>query len=110
VLVSIEPKFAGRVSPDMPVFIYAREEGGKGPPLAVVRRRVADLPLTVALDDSQSMLPDRKLSSVDRWIITARVARQGSAETRSGDVIAEVTVRREQLGKPVPLLINRSIP
>jgi cytochrome c-type biogenesis protein CcmH len=110
VQVSLDPKLMAQVSPDMPVFLYARVPGQGGPPLAVMRKRVSELPLSVALDDSLSMLPERKLSSVDYWTITARIARQGSAEGRSGDLFAEATLRREELPAPVKLVINRQLP
>jgi cytochrome c-type biogenesis protein CcmH len=110
VQVTLDPQLASRVTGEMPVFIYARAGGQGGPPLAVVRRSVAELPLTVVLDDSQSMLPERKLSSVDQWTITARVARQGSAESRSGDLVADTVVTRGQLPGPILLRIDRSVP
>ena len=109
VQVTLDPQLASRVTGEMPVFIYARAGGQGGPPLAVVRRSVAELPLTVVLDDSQSMLPERKLSSVDQWTITARVARQGSAESRSGDLVADTVVTRGQLPGPILLRIDRSV-
>lgn len=108
--VKLDPQLADHVTGDMPVFIYARAAGRGGPPLAVARRRVADLPLSVVLDDSQSMLPDRKLSSVDRWTIQARIAHQGGAERRSGDLYAETEIGRPQLTAPVRLTINRIVP
>jgi cytochrome c-type biogenesis protein CcmH len=110
VMVQLEPRFADQVTADMPLFVYARAMGQGGPPLVAVRRLVSELPLTITLDDSQSMLPNRKLSSADRWTITARIARQGSAETRSGDLAAEATVSRNQIQNPVRLVIDRALP
>ena len=110
VQVTLDPNFKGRVKSEMSVFIYARAVGQGGAPLAAARHRVSELPLAIVLDDSQSMLPGRKLSSVDRWTITARIALQGSAETSSGDLIAEAVVTRQQLADPVRLTINRVIP
>ncbi|HXG27691.1 MAG TPA: c-type cytochrome biogenesis protein CcmI, partial [Nevskiales bacterium] len=109
--VELDPRLAARVSADMPLFVYARAAGVQGgPPLAVTRRRAGELPLELVLDDSHSMLPERKLSSARRWTLTARIARQGSAETRSGDLLAEQAVTREQLREPVRLTIDRTVP
>jgi cytochrome c-type biogenesis protein CcmH len=109
--VELDPRLAARVSADMPLFVYARAAGEQGgPPLAVTRRRAGELPLELVLDDSHSMLPERKLSSARGWTLTARIARQGSAETRSGDLLAEQPVTREQLREPVRLTIDRVVP
>jgi cytochrome c-type biogenesis protein CcmH len=109
--VGLDPRVAARVSPDMAVFVYARDADTQGgPPLAVTRRRAGELPLALALDDSHSMLPERKLSSARHWVLTARIARQGSAETRSGDLLAEEIVTRDQLREPVHLTIERVVP
>lgn len=111
--ISLAAEFSAEVSDDMPVFIYARDAraaGQKGPPLAVLRRRVADLPLSIHLSDEHSMLPDRKLSSVNAWTITARVARQGSAESRSGDLFVETQVQRAELAKTLRLTIDKKLP
>jgi cytochrome c-type biogenesis protein CcmH len=108
--VSLSPSLARQVPAETPVFIYARAKDAKGPPLAVIRRQFSELPLTIQLDDSLSMLPDRKLSSVDQWAVTARVALQGTAETQSGDLIVEEHVTREQLGKAINLVIDRVVP
>lgn len=110
VAVRLEARLADQVDGGMPVFVYARAAGQGGPPLVAVRRLASELPLTITLDDSQSMLPNRKLSSADRWTITARIARQGSAETRSGDLLAEATIARAQLQNPVRLVIDRVLP
>ncbi len=110
VIVRLDPRLADQVDDGMPVFIYARAAGQGGPPLVAVRRQASDLPLTITLDDSQSMLPNRKLSSVDHWTITARIARQGSAESRSGDLLNETTVRRDQLPNPLLLVIDQVQP
>lgn len=108
--ISLSPSLNRQVPAETPVFIYARTAGAKGPPLAVIRRQFSELPLAIQLDDSHSMLPDRKLSSVDQWAVTARVALQGTAETQSGDLIAEKLVTRNQLGKPISLVMDRVVP
>jgi len=110
--ISLAPEFSAAVSADMPVFIYARDAqtGQKGPPLAALRQRVADLPITLRLGDEHSMLPSRKLSSVDAWSITARIARQGSAESRSGDLYAESQLRRADLSQTTRLRIDQKVP
>lgn len=110
VKVSLASGLQAQAEPGMALFVYARAPGQAGPPLAASRHQVAELPLYITLDDSLAMLPDRKLSSVDRWVITARISRQGSAETRSGDLLGEREVTRAQLSAPVQLQIDRVVP
>lgn len=108
--LKLDPALTGRVTADMPVFVYARAPGQDGPPLAAIRKQVSELPLTVVLDDAASMLAERKLSSVDRWRVTARIARQGSAQTQSGDLLGQVTVTRAQLTQTIELTIDNISP
>jgi cytochrome c-type biogenesis protein CcmH len=66
--------------------VGARAADGPRMPLAVVRSRVKDLPLRFALDDSQAMAPQMKLSGFPKVIVTARISRSGNAMPQSGDL------------------------
>lgn len=70
------------------LFIYARSPQG-GPPLAVERHSIADLPLTVTLDASDAMLPSRKVDTETAMVIGARISRSGQALPQSGDLQGE---------------------
>lgn len=83
--VSLKPGLAGQLGPDATVFIFARAPGGSKMPLAILRRKVGELPLDFTLDDSQAMSPAARLSSVPRVIIGARVSRSGQAAATPGD-------------------------
>ena len=87
--VSILPEFLDSVAPDTPVFIYARATEGPPMPLAVIRKRVSDLPLTVRLDDSLAMMPALKLSSFSNVTVGARVSMSGDPIAQSGDPFGE---------------------
>jgi cytochrome c-type biogenesis protein CcmH len=86
VTVSLSPALAGKAAPDDVVFIFARPTSGPRMPLAIVRKQVRDLPVTVALDDSQGMSPTMKLSSAPEVIVVARVTKSGMADARDGDL------------------------
>jgi len=62
--VSLAPALAAQVRPDDVLFIIARPDDGSRAPAAVLRKRVADLPLSFTLDDSMAMMPERTVSSV----------------------------------------------
>lgn len=55
-------------------------------PLAILTAKVRDLPMDFILDDSLSMSPQLKLSSVRRVVVTARISRSGSATPQPGDL------------------------
>ena len=93
--VSLSPALAAKASPDDLVFIFARPAQGPKMPLAVMRKKVKDLPATFSLDDSMAMAPEMKISNFAEIVIGARVAKSGNAAPQSGDL--------EGFSKPVKL-------
>lgn len=92
--VSLDPELSSLVTPDMTVFIYARPVGGRMP-LAAKRLTVADLPLTVVLDDSTAMSPQAKLSGAETVELVARISASGQPTPQPGDlsgIISSVAV------------------
>lgn len=88
--VSLDPAVAAQVSPDDVVYVYAKSPTGPPMPLAVLKLRVADLPLLVTLDDSTAMMPNHKLSLQSRVIVGARVSLGGGPVAQPGDFYIEV--------------------
>jgi cytochrome c-type biogenesis protein CcmH len=91
--VSLAPALAGKASPEDTVFIFARAEKGPPMPLAVLRKRVRDLPAQFSLDDSMAMAPQLRLSSQPKVVVGARISKSGSATPQAGDL--------EGLSRPV---------
>ena len=75
----------GQVKPDDVVFVFARRAQGPGMPLAVMRARVRDLPLSFTLDDSMAMPGGPRLSSAQEVVVGARISPSGQATPSSGD-------------------------
>ncbi len=84
--VKLSPKLAAKVSPTDTVFIFARAAAGPPMPLAVVRKRVRDLPASFSLDDSMAMAAGMTLSAHPKVIIGARVSKSGNAMPQPGDL------------------------
>jgi cytochrome c-type biogenesis protein CcmH len=68
------------------VFIFARPAEGPRMPLAVMRKRVRDLPTAFTLDDSMAMTPAAKLSNYAQFVVGARVSKSGSPAPQPGDL------------------------
>ena len=86
--VSLAPALKDRVASDDTVFVFARAADGPRMPLAILRKRVKDLPLQFTLDDSMAMSADAKLSSAARVIVGARISKSGNAMPQKGDLQA----------------------
>jgi len=110
VQVSVSPAQLGRVGASAPVFIFLRDAGTPGPPLAVLRRQASDLPLDLQISDADVMLPGRSLAAVETATVVARVANGGDPIARPGDLYGEGRWQRtDAAGAPVTILIDRVV-
>ena len=89
VAVSLAEPLKSKANPNQNLFIYAKAAAGPPMPLAVKRLRVADLPITVTLDDSLAMTPEMRLSGFPQVMVGARVSTSGQAIPQSGDLEGE---------------------
>lgn len=105
--VSVAPELASGIQPGDVLFVFAQDPAGPPMPLAVQRLPAAELPLRTTLDDSNSLMPTKKLSAVDRWRIVARISRTGSATPSPGDLEGSAEVGRADAGRPVRVVVSR---
>ncbi len=107
--ISLESALTGQVKEGAVMFVFARQPGVAGPPLAVVRRPVGSWPLSLSISDADSMVPGRSMGGLAEIAITARIANDGEALPASGDLYGEATWRP---GAPAPLAIriDRALP
>lgn len=92
---AVPPAVSGRIElvgalqaqakPDDVVFVFARGAQGPGMPLAVMRSRVRDLPLSFTLDDSMAMPGGPRLSTAREVVVGARISKSGQATPSPGD-------------------------
>lgn len=87
-VVSLDANLKTRAAPEDNVFIFARnaDTPQAGMPLAILRHRVADLPVRFDLSDNNAMSPEAKLSTAAKVIITARISKSGDARAQAGDL------------------------
>lgn len=88
--VSLSPSLASKVKPDDTVFIFARAAQGPRMPLAILKRKVSELPITFKLDDSTAMSDDLKLSKFANVVVAARVSASGNAMPQPGDLLGQL--------------------
>lgn len=88
--VSLAPTLQKSVKPADTVFIYAQALSGLKMPIAIVRKQVADLPVTVNLNDTMAMMPEVKLSNFDKVKLLARISKSGNAMTQAGDLLGVI--------------------
>ncbi|MDD1628243.1 MAG: c-type cytochrome biogenesis protein CcmI [Methylococcaceae bacterium] len=90
VQVSLAPELQKSTSPGDTVFVYAQALSGPKMPLAIVRKQVSDLPLTVSLNDTMAMMPNMKLSNFTQVKLLARISKSGNAISQPGDLIGVI--------------------
>jgi cytochrome c-type biogenesis protein CcmH len=110
VTVSLDPALTQQAAADDTVFVFARAAQGPKMPLAIVRKQVKDLPVTVTLDDSLAMTPAMVLSNFPEVTVGARVSKSGQAMPQSGDLQGLVTPVASKGDQSVDLTINATVP
>lgn len=89
--ISIAPALQGRLTHGAPLFVFAREPGSSGPPLAAKRLTSAAIGTRVRLSSADSMVPGRVLVNGHRVSITARISFSGQPLPVAGDLYGELT-------------------
>ena len=111
VQVDVQEGLADDLSPDTPIFIYAKAANGPPMPLAVVRLSLSELPVTVELTDQQAMIESMTLSSFDEVVVGARISKTGNPIAQSGDLFSESdVVRTKELTSTMILTISGVVP
>ena len=89
--VTLAPALKARLKGEVPLFLFAREPGGQGPPLAAKRLTTAALGTRIKLSTADSMIPGRVLVGGRTVSITARVSFSGQPLPAAGDLYGEVS-------------------
>ncbi len=110
VTVDIAPELKAKIGASDVLFVFARAAEGPRMPLAIQRLSASSLPVTVTLDDSTSMMPALKLSTVPQVVVGARVSKSGQATPQSGDFETLSAPIANTHSEPLTLTIDRVVP
>ena len=107
--VSLDPKFKGKVRPSDTLFVYAKAAQGPAMPLAIARLTAAQLPASVTLNDSMSMMPNLTISKFGQIVLGARISRSGNAAPQKGDYQTVSAALANSRAAPIRLTIDRLV-
>lgn len=107
--VALAPALASKASAGETLFIVAKSVDSPGIPVAVFRGSVGSWPLKFSLDDSQSMMPGRTLSTAGRVTIEARISPKGQPLPSSGDLQGSTGPINPADRTPLKITIDRVI-
>ncbi len=107
--IELDAALARRTASGLTLFIYAKQPGKSGPPLAVMRVTADRWPVSFVLDDSNAMVPGQKLSNATTVLIEARVSRSGDALPRPGDLVGSAPGVDPRAGRAIKISIDREI-
>jgi cytochrome c-type biogenesis protein CcmH len=88
--ISIAPALKARLTQEAPLFVFARDPGAQGPPLAAKRLTSAAIGTQIQLTSADSMIPSRVLVNGRTVSITARVSFSGQPLPAKGDLYGEL--------------------
>lgn len=108
--VDLDPALRDRTRPSQTVFIFAKAASGPPMPLAVVRKTVADLPVTVTLDETQAMMPQLSLASFEQVTVGARISSSGQPTSQPGDLEGESEPVSSDTSQTIDITIDRVVP
>ncbi len=107
--VSLAPAMAGRLPQQGVLFISVTD--GKNPlPVAVKTLPLSRFPLSLSVDDSNAMIPERLLSAQRQLKVRVRLSLDGTAEAKPGDWFGESAVQDFNGAGRITVQIDQQVP
>jgi cytochrome c-type biogenesis protein CcmH len=104
--VSLAFRLLNKANGDDDVFIYATAIDGSLMPLAILRKKVRELPVQVTLDDSMALIPSNKLSDHKQVQVIARISKNANTKSAPGDLIGSLDSIQTNSNQSIELIIN----
>ncbi|MDN0119925.1 c-type cytochrome biogenesis protein CcmI [Yersinia frederiksenii] len=104
---------AAQKLPQQGMLVISVTDGANPVPVAVKQLPLSRFPLSVVLDDSNAMMPERLLSSLQQVNVRARISLDGTANSQSGDWFGESGVQNfgaKEQPQTIHVQINKQIP
>ncbi|MBW3696402.1 c-type cytochrome biogenesis protein CcmI [Vibrio sp. T187] len=105
VAVTLDLADTVNADPNSVLIVSVHGADGSPMPIAAARYPLGSFPRTVVLDDGNSMMEGRNLSSLESLMVRARLDSDGNVATRDGDWYGESEVVK--LGEPVTINIEK---
>jgi cytochrome c-type biogenesis protein CcmH len=86
--IELSPQLSKSALDAAPLFVFVRDPGQPGPPLAA-KRLASRFPQTVELTPADSMVPGRAFAAGQKVQVVARIARSGNPVAGRGDPFGE---------------------
>lgn len=91
--VSVARELKDKLPTDAYLFVFAQDASGEvRMPAAVVKTRLATLPVQIELSDSNAMMPDYTLSKLRSARLVARISLDENVATAQGELQGEVVI------------------
>jgi cytochrome c-type biogenesis protein CcmI len=107
--VTLTAKAEKMLPPDGVLYISV-SDGASPVPVAVKRMPLSHFPLSLTLDDSNAMMPDRLLSAQHQVEVRVRISRDGSANPQPGDWLGQSAVTPWDGHQSIAVEINKQLP
>ncbi|KGD72347.1 cytochrome C [Tatumella morbirosei] len=107
--IAIAPAAEKMLTPNGILYISVTD-GVSPVPVAVKRLPLSHFPLTITLDDSNAMMPERLLSAQHTIQVRARISRNGAANPQSGDWFGQTDKIQYNGQQTVAVEINQQQP
>ncbi|HWK54833.1 MAG TPA: c-type cytochrome biogenesis protein CcmI [Hyphomicrobiales bacterium] len=107
--IDIAPEFKDSLDEYAGLFVYVRNPAAMGMPIVAQNLEIPDFPLTLTLDDSNTMM-GMTLGSAPELLAGARLSRSGQATRQAGDLQTESTpFKLDELEGPLMLTIDQVV-
>jgi cytochrome c-type biogenesis protein CcmI len=91
--IALDKMLNGKLPKDGYLFVFAQDASGAvRMPAAVVKTRLAELPISIELSDANAMMPTYKLSQLTEARLVARISADENVATASGELQGEIVV------------------
>ena len=104
--VILSEDLLSEVNRDDDVYIYAEAIDNSLVPLAILRKKVSDLPVWVMLDDSMALTASNKLSDHKQVQLIARISKNTNNKSMPGDLIGTLNLVPTDIDSPFKLIIK----